>query len=140
MQERIQSEKAGILQRAVQEEERDEKMSMITAQIEGLKELATKAREKSKVEIGGSTYRAECLYELLEDAADTIERLEKGYNTIYYTPIEAEAYQKAFEDIRAEIRSNAFYENPRIQRVIREADVLSIIDKHDPDKVGKEWE
>ena len=44
------------------------------------------------------------------------------------------AYKKAFEDIRAEIRSNAFYENPRIQRVIRESDVLKIIDKHDPSK------
>ena len=83
----------------------------------------------------------------IKDIKDQPERLKINTLHSYYdagytkgVTDTKKRYMKAFEDIRAEIRSNAFYENPRIQRVIREPDVLQIIDKHDPSKAGKEQE
>lgn len=63
-----------------------------------------------------------------------------SYNTIYYTPIEAEAYQKAFEDIRAEFirwieMDGGSYE---YDKALKRG--LNIVDKHDPAKMESEGE
>ena len=51
----------------------------ITKQVEKLKDLAL------FLGMNGNSYTAD----LIKNAADTIERLEKGYNTIYYTPTDS---------------------------------------------------
>ena len=123
-------------------------MSMITEQVKRLRDLA------DVLELSTNGYVT--LIKELREAADTIEQLAakaRGYNTIYYTPIEAEAYQKAFEDIRAEIdeygsiwveyqiKGNT---DKDIEKIIENVckqekqQILEIIDKHDPSKAGKE--
>lgn len=39
-------------------------------------------------------------------------------------------FNETIDEIEKEIRSHCFYENPRVKRVIREADVLYIIYKY----------
>lgn len=44
--------------------------------------------------------------------------------------LEQEPTEEVLDKIRAEIRSNSFYETTTLIRVIREADALQIIDKY----------
>ena len=84
-------------------------MSMITEQVKKLRELS-KQDKLGLIPWNGYS-------EILNQAADTIE-----------------AYQKAFEDIRAEVGSLT----PRSHYTQKmKDDALAIIDKHNPDKVGK---
>ena len=87
-------------------------MSMITEQIKELKDHTI------FLNMHGNPYTAD----LIKKAADTIED-----------------YQKAFEDIRAEIKAIPY------QRLFGSVScysmldvILEIIDKHDPSKAGKE--
>ena len=87
-------------------------MSMITEQINSLREAADFRHTIGDYMTAG----------LHREAADTIE-----------------AYQKAFEDIRAEIRAIPY------QRLFGSVScysmldvILEIIDKHDPSKAGKD--
>ena len=92
-------------------------MSMITEQVEQLRELAE--------ELHTGAVGLEEAESIISEAADTIE-----------------AYQKAFEDIEVEIgeaRKNAL-RIPNWEYVKGLGKALSIIDKHNPDKVGKESE
>ncbi len=47
-------------------------------------------------------------------------------------------FNETIDEIMKEIRSNCFYENPRVRRVIREGDVLHIIDKYKEENNMKE--
>lgn len=101
-------------------------MSMITEQVKKLRELS-KQDKLGLIPWNGYS-------EILNQAADTIE-----------------AYQKAFEDIRADLERIAVSEfikdeNGDVHGIQYKAwaavkdDVLSLIDKHNPDKAGKERE
>lgn len=86
-------------------------------------------------------------YELLKSGKSIILHL-KPENQIYevelneHTP-DVEAYQKAFEDIRADIMHlddiNPDYPMDMTVHLDRN-EVLTVIDKHNPGKVGKERE
>lgn len=109
-------------------------MSMIT-------ELVNRLREAAMV-MGGDSNTSK----LFREAADTIETLSEKVrtanmdrSTAYYRE-EVEAYQKAFKDIKAEIRQKAGIEIVNGCVMVREYEVEAIIDKHNPDKVGKERE
>lgn len=105
-------------------------MSMITDLIERLKEEADGYK-------GYRSKRAVRVKHLLREAADTIEQLAAKVR-------EDNAYQKSFEDIRSEIvsqkinRDKRFIEEIWWNSALQEC--LEIIDKHDPDKAGKESE
>ena len=128
-------------------------MSMITEQIKKLRE-----RAKGFFNIGDYDTSG-----LLKDAADTIEQLAKkakGYNTVYFTPIDTEAYKKALEDIKAEITEEkecayADFERYKVEYLGQDWEdaldslphddfrygmerCLEIISKHNPYKVGRE--
>ena len=96
---------------------------MITEQIFNLRTLANTFEEEGKSHA----------METLRQAADTIEQLSKGYNTVYYTPIEAEACQKAFENIRATLTAqNSAY------KLWEYDELIKLLNKHDPLKAGSE--
>lgn len=111
-------------------------MSMITEQVERLREQAELIRGKHYM----TTY--------LDEAADTIEMLAAKLQAVnkktmfsYFDGIadsmkeeekELEAYRQAFEDIRAELDG---YDDTDLIKVKY---VRQFIDKHNPDKVGKE--
>ena len=106
-------------------------MSMITEQIKKLRE-----RAKGFFNIGDYDTSG-----LLKDAADTIEQLAKkakGYNTVYFTPIETEAYKKALEDIRADLKQSI--QNGVIKIECGNEKLFDIIDHNDPLRAGKERE
>ncbi len=103
-------------------------MSMITEQVKAIEEHADYMQKI------GHLFTAS----ILKRAADTIEQLSAKVR-------EDNAYQKAFEDIRADIER---YEADCIlaadSKECKECDkivfgsIYHIIDKHNPDKVGKE--
>ena len=114
----------------------DSAMSMITEQVKRLREQAELIRGKHYM----TTY--------LDEAADTIEMLAAKLQAVnkktmfsYFDGIadsmkeeekELEAYRQAFEDIRAELDG---YDDTDLIKVKY---VRQFIDKHNPDKVGKE--
>ena len=141
-------------------------MSMITEQVDNLRLLANEM-DKSNYTHETSFFVAKAE---LRKAADTIEQLAekaKGYNTIYYAPIDLlkntawlgtdadrgkveqaveevektiKAYKKAFEDIRAEIATMSHWTSDDGQDLIMVADALECIDKYNPAQTGKEIE
>ena len=72
---------------------------------------------------------------MMDIGADLQQAFDEGYE-------QAErVYQKAFEDIRAEIWDSGMNMGGEYQGVwIRYRDIEKILDKHNPDKVGKERE
>ena len=122
-------------------------MSMITEQVNELRKEAEHIRENIEFQFPVSMAQAS----MLKDAADTIEQLSAKLQALnkktmfsYFDGIadsmkednkELEAYQKAFEDIRAEIRQKQWHIG-----VDNANQVIEIIDKHDPSKAGKEKE
>lgn len=115
-------------------------MSMITEQNKRLRDLA------DVLELSDNGY--ETLIKELRQAADTIEMLAAKLQAVnkktmfsYFDGIadsmkeeekELEAYRQAFEDIRAELDG---YDDTDLIKVKY---VRQFIDKHNPDKVGKE--
>ena len=91
-------------------------MSMITEQVSRLRD-----RAEGCFAIGDFVTA-----EIFRNAADTIEQLSAKVR-------EDNAYQKAFEDIRAELRQKQWHIG-----VDSANQVIEIIDKHDPSKAGKE--
>ena len=98
-------------------------MSMITEQVKFLRIQGVLCKLSGAFNDG----------KLLYDAADTIEQLAAKVR-------EDNVYQKAFEDIRAEIKALSImdYEDMYADFNDCKKAVLEIIDKHDPSKVGKE--
>lgn len=134
-------------------------MSMISEQIKQLRAEAEHIRENIEFQFPVSMAQAI----MLKEAADTIEQLaakvrgmtesektalsyKEGWNDGFSCGMETseKACKRAFEDIRKELKKASLGKwyvgdiKGKTEEVIAMEDVISIIEKHDPSKAGKD--
>ena len=115
-----------------------------------IEQLAAKVRKENKTEeaMALERYKDLCTFfhndkDVLnnrKEFIDWLERMRWHVKTADELFRENEAYQKAFEDIRAEIKALSImdYEDMYADFNDCKKAVFEIIDKHDPSKAGKE--